>query len=477
LEIDGASHTGVDDVRQLRETLGYSPQRSRFKVYIIDEVHMLSQSAFNALLKSLEEPPTHVVFVFATTDLPKVPQTIQSRCLTFKLPKLSASQIELQFRKVLGAEGLAADSNALQRLAKAADGSMRDGLTLLDQAIAIGNGQVDERAVRLMFGGIDPDTTHAFLTALLAKDSGALLRLVEQLDSTGCDLRQFVEDVALACRAGFLLASDAKVPGIDATEATKLKGILAQAKPLDLNRLFRALFSCLRELDGSGMDRAVIENNVLEWCLDPGLPLIDDLMQSIGNAPTKVASRGQPMAAKAVVMPPVQSQTAQPQSAHSQTPTPTDSKPGATAVDVKPAPTFKQGEFPSSWAEFLEQWKRLKPLQARKLEEVSVLEFSPEQIRLAVAGHGLAGQSLLKADEKSKLQQMLQEMIGFKGKLSIVALAELGETPRPESELERREKAQAQTREDTRQKAIDAPLTQEILKKFAGNIESVTVHD
>jgi DNA polymerase-3 subunit gamma/tau len=148
LEIDAASNTGVDDVRALIENAQYMPARGRTKVYLIDEVHMLSKSAFNALLKTLEEPPGHVKFLLATTDPQKLPVTVLSRCLQFNLRRLEPGQIEQQMARILGAEGIAFDPGALQLLARAADGSLRDGLSLLDQAIAhtgsAGGGRLDE---------------------------------------------------------------------------------------------------------------------------------------------------------------------------------------------------------------------------------------------------------------------------------------------------------------------------------------------
>ncbi len=155
LEIDAASNTGVDDVREVIENAQYMPSRGQYKVYLIDEVHMLSKAAFNALLKTLEEPPGHVKFLLATTDPQKLPVTVLSRCLQFNLKRLDEGQIEGQMTKILAAEQIEADAGAIRQLARAADGSLRDGLSLLDQAIAYAGGALHDDAVRAMLGSVD----------------------------------------------------------------------------------------------------------------------------------------------------------------------------------------------------------------------------------------------------------------------------------------------------------------------------------
>ncbi|WP_062536107.1 DNA polymerase III subunit gamma/tau, partial [Mizugakiibacter sediminis] len=175
LEIDAASNTGVDDVREVIENAQYAPTRGRYKVYLVDEVHMLSKNAFNALLKTLEEPPPHVKFLLATTDPQKLPVTVLSRCLKFNLKRLLPAQIVAQMRHILEAEGIAFEADAIAELARAADGSLRDGLSLLDQAIAYGGGAVRAADVRAMLGSIAQGEVGALLQALAAGDGKALL--------------------------------------------------------------------------------------------------------------------------------------------------------------------------------------------------------------------------------------------------------------------------------------------------------------
>jgi DNA polymerase-3 subunit gamma/tau len=196
LEIDAASNTGVDDVRALIENAQYMPARGRTKVYLIDEVHMLSKSAFNALLKTLEEPPGHVKFLLATTDPQKLPVTVLSRCLQFNLRRLEETQISAQMHKILAAENIAYEPGAIALLARGADGSLRDGLSLLDQAIAYSGGMLTEAGVNAMLGTVDRDQVGALLEALIAGDGKLLLTRIEDMAMYSPDFGQVLEDLA-----------------------------------------------------------------------------------------------------------------------------------------------------------------------------------------------------------------------------------------------------------------------------------------
>jgi len=196
IEIDAASRTGVDDTRELLESVQYTPTRGRFKVYIIDEVHMLSTSSFNALLKTLEEPPPHVKFVLATTDPQKIPVTILSRCLRFNLRRLLPDQIEAYLSKLVAEESIAAEPETLTVLARAADGSMRDGLSLLDQAIAFGGGKLALSDLEKMLGLVDHEHITAMIRALAAEDAKGLLAIVEDLFAQSRDLDYVLVNLA-----------------------------------------------------------------------------------------------------------------------------------------------------------------------------------------------------------------------------------------------------------------------------------------
>ncbi|MBT8071665.1 MAG: DNA polymerase III subunit gamma/tau [Gammaproteobacteria bacterium] len=198
LEIDAASKTKVDDTRELLETVQYTPSRGRYKVYIIDEVHMLSGHSFNALLKTLEEPPPHVKFILATTDPQKLPITILSRCLRFSLTRLLPDQISSHLDKILQTESIDAEASAVMRIARAADGSMRDGLSLLDQAIAFGGGSLKDSDVASMLGSIDHVHIAAIIDALSSADAGGLMKIVNDLVSQSRNLDSVLDELAEA---------------------------------------------------------------------------------------------------------------------------------------------------------------------------------------------------------------------------------------------------------------------------------------
>src|SRR4030067_1012255 len=198
IEVDAASRTKVDDTRELLDNVQYAPARGRYKVYLIDEVHMLSGHSFNALLKTLEEPPPHVKFLLATTDPQKLPVTVLSRCLQFHLKRLSPEQISAQLEKILGAEGIAFDAASLKLLARSADGSMRDALSLLDQAIAFGGGKVNEPEVREMLGSIDNSVIEAILEGLAQADAPGLLAAISVAGDHNADPESVLGDLLLA---------------------------------------------------------------------------------------------------------------------------------------------------------------------------------------------------------------------------------------------------------------------------------------
>ncbi|HVY64521.1 MAG TPA: DNA polymerase III subunit gamma/tau [Gammaproteobacteria bacterium] len=195
IEVDAASRTRVDDTRELLDNVQYAPTRGRFKVYLIDEVHMLSNHSFNALLKTLEEPPPHVKFLLATTDPQKLPVTVLSRCLQFNLKRFTAAQIQTQLEKICAAEGIPADAAGLKAVARAADGSMRDALSLLDQGIAFGGGKVDGALISAMLGSIDRGHVLRLLEALGRQDGAALLAEIASLDERAPDYGAVLDEV------------------------------------------------------------------------------------------------------------------------------------------------------------------------------------------------------------------------------------------------------------------------------------------
>ena len=196
LEVDAATNTKVDEMRQLLENAVYAPTRGRFKVYVIDEVHMLSNSAFNAMLKTLEEPPEHVKFILATTDPQKIPVTVLSRCLQFNLKQMTPTSISGHLKHILEAEGISAEPGALNLLSRSAAGSMRDALSLLDQAIAHGSGKVEEAQVRDMLGTVDLDYLFSILDALLAGDASGMLAVADDMATRSLSFDAALQELA-----------------------------------------------------------------------------------------------------------------------------------------------------------------------------------------------------------------------------------------------------------------------------------------
>src|SRR3972149_5177386 len=194
--VDAATNTKVDEMRQLLENAVYAPTRGRFKVYVIDEVHMLSTSAFNAMLKTLEEPPEHIKFVLATTDAQKIPVTVLSRCLQVNLKQMPPGSISAHLARVLGEEKIKGESAALRLIAAAARGSMRDALSLLDQAISYSAGEVTEASVGAMLGTVDDSFLFAILQALAQGDARAALAVADDMESRNLSFDAALQDLA-----------------------------------------------------------------------------------------------------------------------------------------------------------------------------------------------------------------------------------------------------------------------------------------
>ena len=239
IEVDAASKTGVDDTRELLDNVPYAPVRGRYKVYLIDEVHMFSNHSFNALLKTLEEPPPHVKFLLATTDPQKVPVTVLSRCLQFGLNRLPIERIEQQFEHILGAENIQADKEALYLIARAADGSMRDGLSLLDQAIAFGGGSVQLEPVRDMLGVVAADELPKMLADVHAGDGHALVQSIQALAQAAPDFSALLKDLLTLLHRLSLLkhAPDAWQSGWG--DASALQSLADQLTPEDIQLYYQ----------------------------------------------------------------------------------------------------------------------------------------------------------------------------------------------------------------------------------------------
>ena len=283
IEIDAASNNGVDNIREIKEEVAYPPTQGRFKVYIIDEVHMLSIGAFNALLKTLEEPPAYVIFILATTEAHKIPITILSRCQRYDFKRISIDTIGLRLSELMKAEGITADERALRYVAKAADGSMRDALSLLDQCLAFYMGQeLKYENVLDVLGAVDTEVFSDFFRGVIEGDAIGLIHKLEQIIIDGRDLSQFVNDFTWYLRNLMLLQSAADASDVLEMSEENIKILKEDAALTDLNGIMRYIrvFSELSgQLKNSSQKRVMVEVALIKLtrpAMDKGLDSVLD---------------------------------------------------------------------------------------------------------------------------------------------------------------------------------------------------------
>ncbi len=305
IEVDAASRTKVEDTRELLENVQYAPNRGRFKVYLIDEVHMLSSHSFNALLKTLEEPPPHVKFLLATTDPQKLPVTVLSRCLQFSLKRLPTALIAAYLEKVLAEENVPCQGAAVRLIARAGDGSMRDALSLLDQAIAFGAGRVEQAAVAAMLGSIDRRRVVGLLESLAANEASTLLRQVAELDEMAPDyaavlaeLLSLLQQIALIQAVPEAVSADGMA---EPDELLRLAGLLP---PEDVQLFYQIALLGRRDLPLSPEARGGFEMVLLRMlCFRPVLLEHPTVVESSPQAPAPGRVMVQSIAAPTPVVP------------------------------------------------------------------------------------------------------------------------------------------------------------------------------
>jgi len=431
LEIDAASHTGVDNVRDLIDNAQYSPSRGRYKVYLIDEVHMLSKPAFNALLKTLEEPPPHVKFILATTDPQKLPITVLSRCLQFNLRRLPAATIRDLLAKVLGQEKLTAEPGALVELARAADGSMRDGLSLLDQAIAFCGGAELKRAqVEDMLGTQGRQVLFEILRAVGAGQGDALLACVEKLDAQAPDYSSLLNDLAgILQRVAVLQVLPAAADADDDPAAADLGKLLAAE---DVQVYYQIVVNGRRDLP---------------WVPDPRQGFEMTLLRMLAFRPGGAAPKpvGAPSAATKV---------------------------GANPVATKVAPTTSAPVGAASAATITEWAQRIESLGLDGFTKQLArnCEWRGEDgdtVRLALDP---AAKHLLKDDRRAAIEQALARQLGGAVKLAIEPGQAGANTP---VRLDEQREAE---RQRAAEQAIEAdPAVRAMKEKFGATVRAGSV--
>ncbi|QMR46815.1 DNA polymerase III subunit gamma/tau [Citrobacter freundii] len=312
IEIDAASRTKVEDTRDLLDNVQYAPARGRFKVYLIDEVHMLSRHSFNALLKTLEEPPAHVKFLLATTDPQKLPVTILSRCLQFHLKALDVEQIRHQLEHILNEEHIAHEPRALQLLSRAADGSLRDALSLTDQAIASGDGQVSTQAVSTMLGTLDDDQALSLVEAVVSGNGERAMTLVNDAAARGIEWEALlVEMLALLHRIAMVQLTPSALGSDMAAIEQRMRELARTVPPTDIQLYYQTLLIGRKELPYAPDRRMGVEMTLLRaLAFHPRVPLPEPEVPRQSFAP----------AAPTAIMAPTQAPEQQPAPAHQDVP-------------------------------------------------------------------------------------------------------------------------------------------------------------
>jgi DNA polymerase-3 subunit gamma/tau len=432
IEIDAASNTGVDDVREVIENAQYSPSRGRFKVYLIDEVHMLSKSAFNALLKTLEEPPEHVKFLLATTDPQKLPVTVLSRCLKFNLKRLLPEQIAEQMNRILDAENIVHERAAIDELARAADGSLRDGLSLLDQAIAYGAGAVHAHEVRAMLGTIERGQVYALIEAAHAGDGNRLIDEVARLAEFSPDFGGVLDEIAGALhRIQLKQLVDAQVP--DAAADGAPVAALATAMPTEEVQLFYQIaITGRRDLPIAPTPRAGFEMTLLRM-----------LAFRPVDAGTGVSAREPKKSATPTLASPASTSSAPPSAPRPANPAQSSSPP------------------PSDWGTLIES-AELKGPAGQLARNASLIGIEGNVVRLAL---NPAYEHMSAAPVIANIEERLSAVLGYGVKLRFEKIGSAQETP---AETAQRERAARQREAET---ALGAdPFVQTIVRDFGGRV-------
>lgn len=451
MELDAASHTGVDDIRELLDSARYAPTNARYKVYIIDEVHMLSKGAFNALLKTLEEPPAHVKFIFATTEIRKVPVTILSRCQRFDLQRLSVETLTQLFTKILANENITAETEALDIIAKAADGSARDGLSLLDQAIVLSNGNINTDVVKKMLGLADRSQTLTLFENLVNGNMEAVLKDISEQYTNGAtpmivlqDLINITHDLAKVKIIPALLNSTS----LSEIEKKTFATLSTSCSLAVLSKIWQMLIKGISEINMAPSAVEALEMILLRVAYSASLPtpyeILNEVKKNSDLAGTSSVYSGQ----SALLQ---NSAAAAPVSVP---PSGTEKKNDLTAtVSAGETSGFNTVE---DLLRYLEGTKKALIEYSIK-HDVCIREFSDGHIAMNIAPS-------IHQDFIMNLHKLLSEATGRQWEIEIIK-GDLGET------IADKEKSVA---EATKKNVSEYPLVKKILEEFKGaKIETV----
>ena len=479
-EIDGASNTSVDDVRELRETVKYLPSRARRKIFIIDEVHMLSTSAFNALLKTLEEPPPHVTFIFATTEPHKVPITILSRCQRFDFRRIPLPLLVGRLRHIVDQEGVTISDAALAMIARKGDGSMRDSLSTLDQVLAFCGERVDDAEVVNLLGVVDRRLLLESSRAVLARDSRAALEIVRQVDAFGYGMRPFCQELVGHFRNLTIIRAVADPAELLDLAQPELEEIELQARdvPLaDLQRHLAILMKAEGELAHATFPRLVLEMALLRMAsLAPAVP-VEELLERLKSLEGRLTGGGGAVPAPRT-REPQRSPAADvlPSPARLAAPAERTTAPAPPApAEVRPVAATKQAAAAGEgdpWAGFVASVRGSKPLLASLLEHARPLQVAAAGLTIGFPPNSPKLGMLRDPEKQAQLQELAQAYFGGDPVVKVVTLE--GEaSAAPISLSEKKSRDEARRRENLRQDAERHPVVAAALEIFGGEISAV----
>lgn len=462
LEIDGASNTGVDDIRELRENIRYLPSRSRYKIFIIDEVHMLSTNAFNALLKTLEEPPEHAKFIFATTEPHKIPVTILSRCQRFDFRKIPLQQVIQRLREIADAEGLEVGDRSLGLIARRGEGSMRDALSTFDQVIAFCGETVDDDDVQVLLGMVDRRLLLDTLEALLLHDSHRLLDLIRQVDQLGLGLRQYVQELVELFR-GLVICKVVEEPGdlLDLVDE-ELKELRKLAEPPSLDDLQRAITLLMKtqaELAGSPYPLLTLEMALIKIANLAPTQEVGRLILKLERLEKRLASgTGQ------VGTAPERSRPTVPVPPHEETPPKKPEAPVAVQNDHK------------DWQGLVEQVRQERPMLASILEHGRLLDLAPPRLEIGYPAQSFLLVQLQDPETCRELEILAKAYFHQQISLTVTPLDELRQDA-PPSLVETRQAKETDRMRRLREDAMAHPALKSVQEIFGGEIINVTPTD
>lgn len=381
-EIDGASNNGVDSIRELREHINYLPTTGKFKVYIIDEVHMLSGSAFNAFLKTLEEPPPHVYFIFATTEPQKIPVTIHSRCQIYDFKRVASSQIVDYLLQLTSREQIIISPKGLSLIARESEGCLRDALGLLDQAYAYAGQNITEAQVSEVLGVVDSVYPIEILRAVINHNGKRALEIVREVYDAGYDINQVVKALLEACRnvSVIVAAPDFELPDLSEVEKQEYRMLSTQASAMQVYEWFRFVLRAQGEIARAQFPRQIFEMMVLRLMTIEKLVPIEDILSRLDN--TEAAQ---------IVQNPTMSREI-------------GSEPESNAAKpVLLEPTKED------WERFIQVVKGKKPLLATILEEGKLIDLNDQEIVIGYEDGSFCGKQLSDPDHKRHFEKFARE--------------------------------------------------------------------